>query len=128
VLTVTDDPDRSPWFRFGAYDLTLPREVAWDLRVMAASVDLDLRMLRLTSMRVEAATGRVVLGVPEGEAAVTIAGNLEVSVRGDVPVSVAGTTRVPDDWTVEDGVATGPADGSGWRIVVESGSVRIMSR
>ena len=97
-------------------------------RMQVASVDLDFRSVRLTSLRVEAATGRVLLGFPAGEALVEVVGDVEVSVPAEAAVTVVGTTRVPAGWSIGADGASAPVGGAGWRIVAEAGSVRIVSR
>jgi hypothetical protein len=126
VLTVTDDPTRSPWFRFGVFDLSLTPGVIWELRVRVAHFDMDLREVEVGGGRLEAATGRVLLGNPSGDVTLEVAGNIEISVPPDAQGTALGTTRVPDGWFVEDPAS--PAEWTGWRIVVVSGSVRISSR
>ncbi len=126
VLTVTDDPTRSPWFRFGVFDMSLTPGVIWDLRVSVAHFEMDLREVEIAGGRLEAATGRVMLGDPSGDVTLEVAGNLEISVPPDTQGTAVGTTRVPAGWTVE--VPGGHTEWTGWRIVVVSGSVRISSR
>jgi hypothetical protein len=128
ALTVTDDPARSPWFRFGEFRVTLPEDVVWDVRVTVAGFDVDLSQLRLSGGRFQAAIGRLVLGPPGGAVTVEVAGDVEVSVPEGVPVVVVGTTRVPDGWAVSDTGATAPVTGEGWTIRAVSGSVRIVDR
>lgn len=128
ALTITDDPDRSPWFRFGAYDISLPTGPVWDVRMRVETLDADLRDLAVSGGRLEAATGRVVLGRPDGEVLVSVVGDLEIWVPGDVPAVAEGATETPPDWVIDGNTATAPVAGAGWRLVVESGSVRIVSR
>ena len=126
VLTVTDDPSRSPWFRFGVFDMSLTPGVIWDLRVSVAHFEMDLREVDVAGGRLEAATGRLLLGNPNGDVTLEVAGNIEISVPSDVQGTAVGTTRVPEGWSVEDSAS--PGQWTGWRIVVVSGSVRISSR
>lgn len=128
ALVVTDDPDRSPWFRFGEYRISLDSGIAWDLRIRVGGLDADVSEVDVAGARFEASTGRVALGAPSAPTTVEIAGNIEVSVPAGVAVTVAGTTRVPSDWIVDGEGATAPVDGDGWTIRVLSGSVRIVSR
>lgn len=128
ALTLTDDPARSPWFRFGEYHVTLPPAVDWNLRIAVSGMDLDLRDVNVVGGRFEAATGRLLLGEPGEPTTVDVAGDIEVSVPPDVPVQVIGSTRVPDTWVVDDNGARAPTSGNGWTIRVVSGSVRIVSR
>ncbi|HSJ28105.1 MAG TPA: hypothetical protein VLB67_07820 [Acidimicrobiia bacterium] len=127
-LTVTDDPARSPWFRFGEYRLTLPQDVVWDVRVTVAGFDIDLSDVTLSGGRFQASSGRLLLGPPGGAVTVEVAGDVEVSVPRDVPVVAVGTTRVPDGWTVSESGATAPVGGEGWTIRAVAGSVRIVDR
>lgn len=127
ALVVTDDRDRSVWFRYGGYRITLPTEVAWDLRVDAGGVDIDLRGLNVTGGRIEARTGRVRLGAPAGPSTLEVRGDLDVTVPPDVAVDVIGSTRVPEGWTTTEDGATAPVDGEGWTIRVTAGSVRILA-
>ncbi len=126
VLTVTDDPSRSPWFRFGAFDLSLTPGVIWDLRVSVAHFEMDLREVEVAGGRLDATAGRVLLGHPSGDVTLEVAGNIEISVPADVQGTAVGANTVPDGWSVED--ASAPTERTGWRIVVVSGSVRISSR
>jgi hypothetical protein len=128
ALTLTDDTERSPWFRFGEYRVSLPPAIEWNLRIAVSGMDLDLREVNLVGGRFESATGRLLLGEPEAPASLDVAGDLEVSVPGGVPVRVIGSARVPDDWAVEGNGARAPAAGDGWTIRIVSGSVRIVSR
>lgn len=128
ALTITDAADRSWWFRFGAYDLTLPTATTWTIEVTAASIEADLTALPIAGGRLEASSGQVELGRPAGEASLVIAGNIEITLPADVAATVTGAGDVPSDWTVDGERATSPATGSGWLIVVQSGSVRITTR
>lgn len=128
ALVVTDDPDRSPWFRFGEYRISLDSGIAWDLRIRVEGLDADVSQVDVVGARFEASTGRVVLGAPSAPTTVEIAGDIEVSVPAGVAVTVIGSTRVPSDWTVDGEDATAPVVGEGWTIRVLSGSVRIVSR
>ena len=128
ALSLTDDTARSLWFRFGEYRLTLPPDIEWNLRLAVSGMDLDLRTVDLVGGRFEAATGQILLGEPSAPTNLDVAGDIEISVPGDVPVQVIGSTRVPDDWTIEGNGGRGPTDGDGWTIRVVSGSVRIVSR
>jgi hypothetical protein len=128
ALTLTDDTARSPWFRFGEYRITLPPAIEWNLRIAVSGMDLDLRDVNVVGGRFESATGHLVLGEPDSPTTVDVAGDIEVSVPRDIPVQVIGSTRVPDDWAVEDDGARSPTAGDGWTIRVVSGSVRIVSR
>lgn len=128
AVTVTDDRETSPWFRYGEYEIALPSSSAWDLQISVASVDLDLTNVMVRGGRVEAATGRIELGVPTQAATLRITGAIEVTVPADVPVRVSGTTAVPDDWQTDGDDAVSGIEGDGWTILAESGSVRIVSR
>lgn len=128
AVTVTDDREASPWFRYGEYEIDLPSSSAWDLRIAVASVDLDLSGVTVSGARIEAATGRIVLGTPTQAATIRLTGAIEVSVPPDVPVRVTGTTSVPDDWQTDGDDAVSGIEGDGWTIIAESGSVRIVSR
>ena len=127
-LTLTDDTDVSPWFRFGEYRVTVPAVVAWTMRISVSGIDLDLRDVNLVGGRFQAATGQILLGMPEAPAGLDLAGDIEVSVPAEAPVRVIGSTSVPDDWVVEGDGARAPVTGDGWTIRVVSGSVRIVSR
>ena len=128
ALTLTDDPARSPWFRFGEFRVTLPSDIEWNLRIAVSGMDLDLRDVNVVGGRFESATGKLVLGEPDAPASLDVAGDIEVSVPSDVPVRVIGSTRVPDDWAVDGNGARAPVAGDGWTIRAVSGSVRIVSR
>lgn len=127
AVTVTDDREASPWFRYGKYEIGLPSSASWDLQLVVASVDLDLTEVMVSGGRVEAATGRILLGVPTQAATIRLTGAIEVSVPAGVPVRVSGTTAVPDDWQTDGDDAVSGVDGEGWTIIAESGSVRIVS-
>lgn len=128
-LTLTDDQERSVWFRFGVFDITLPADVSWDLTLEGATIDADLSALDVTALAMTAPHGTVTLGAPSGPASVAIDGDFDLSVPDGAAVTVtgAGTATVPADWTVEDGTAT-TGSGDGWMIVVRSGTVRITTR
>lgn len=127
AVTVTDDR-ASPWFRYGEYEISLPASAFWDLQLAVASVDLDLTDVSVSGARIEADTGRVVLGVPDQAATLRLTGAIEVSVPAGVPVRVSGTTAVPEGWQTDGDDAVSGVDGEGWTIIAESGSVRIVSR
>lgn len=128
ALIVTDDRDRSPWFRFGGYRISLDSGIGWDLRIRVGGLDADVSQVDVVGARFEAPTGRVALGTPSVPTTVEVAGDIEVSVPAGVAVTVIGSTRVPSDWIVDGEDATAPVDGDGWTIRVLSGSVRIVSR
>ena len=128
AVTVTDDREASAWFRFGEYAISLPTVSSWDLQIGVTSVDLDLTNITVSGARIEAATGRILLGRPAQAATLRLTGAIEVSVPADVPVRVSGTTAVPDDWQTDGDDAVSGVDGDGWTIIAESGSVRIVSR
>lgn len=127
-LVVTDDRDRSRWFRFGEYRVSLPPDVRWDLQIRVASVDLDLSSVPVDGGRIEAATGRIVLGPVSEATLLSVDGDVEVLVPAGTPVRVNGTTAVPSDWVVDGDDAVAPVAGDGWVIRAESGAVRIVSR
>ena len=128
ALTVTDDPDRSPWFRFGAYDVSLTENTVWDLRLQVSAIDLDLRDVALSGAQIEAVRGRIVLGQPPQAVTLELSGDIEVSVPSGVPVTVTGATRVPSDWILDGDDARSPAAGEGWTVRVVAGSIRIVGR
>lgn len=128
ALTVTHDPTRSLWFRFGEYGVTLPPGLAWDLRIAVAGIDLDLRDTEVVGGRLEAGTGTVLLGLPSAPVTLEVAGDIEVSVPADGAVTVIGASSVPDGWAGDGQTATAPVEGDGWTIRATAGSVRIVSR
>jgi len=127
-LTLTDDPDRSVWFRFGTFEVTLPSSPSWNLQLEGKRIEADLRSVTVTAVTLRAPTGSVQLGPPPGGVVVEVEGDFDMSVPSDVPVTVMGPATVPGGWTVNGDTAHSPTDGAGWRIVVGSGSVRIATR
>lgn len=128
ALTVTDDQDRSRWFRFGAYGVSLSEGTLWDLRLRVSTVDLDLTDVALSGAQIEAVRGRILLGEPTQAATLELSGDIEVAVPSGVPVTVTGATRVPANWIVDGEDARAPTDGDGWTVRVVEGSVRIVDR
>lgn len=128
ALVVTDNTDTSPWFRFGEYRVTLDPDVTWDLRFRVTGLDLNLSEIPVSGGSLVATAGRVTLGAPPSPATLEVSGDIEISVPSNLAVTVVGSTRVPDDWTVEGLGAMSPVSGDGWTIRVVSGSVRILSR
>lgn len=124
-LAVSDDVERSVWFRFGSWDVDVPSSISWDMRVTAATVDADLTDLTVSRVELVVDSGVVRLGTTTSSAVVEVDGTMTVVVPSGSPVTVVGEADVPAGWSATDGGAASPADGVGWLIEVVGGSVRI---
>jgi hypothetical protein len=110
-------PDR--WYRFSGWLIDLAPDLAWSLDLAAPAVDVDLRGVSVTSVRV-AGSGTVRLG--DGAGRLQVSGELVVEVPSGVPATVEGEAVVPADWAREDGRSRAPVAGEGWILVVGEGS------
>jgi hypothetical protein len=113
------------WLRFAGWEVYLNPETDWNLALSAPQITADLRMVNVASLTVSG-QGEIQLGEASGLTDIAVQGTFTVGVPDQAPVEVIGATVVPQDWTVDEGVAWSGQRSAGWRITVaEGGSVQI---
>jgi hypothetical protein len=125
MIDVTlEEPADPGLYTYAGWDLALAPLPAWTLSLDGA-VEADLRALTIEELTLGGA-GTVVLGTPDGETPVTVAGGFRIVVPDATPVRVVGTASVPSSWVLTDEGAMTPGGGEGWLItVVGEGSLTV---
>jgi len=108
--------DQAGWFASSGWRLDISRVTAWELSIVAAEIDADLRGVPVRSLDLEA-DGIVQLGSPVGELLVNVAGDLRLVVPTGVAVEVEGAAVIPEGWEPTETGARFEADGPVIKIV-----------
>lgn len=119
VRVVEGDPGR--WFGTAGWRLVLAAGPNWVLDLTSAEVELDLRSLLLSGLRV-VGTGEVSLPPVDAEVPVRLGGRLTVSIPPGTGTEVTGPASVPTGWEVTDTGWRSPTRRPGYVVTVTQGA------
>ena len=98
TVRLGEGPDPG-WFGSGGWNVSVSTSPEWEVTVRAASLEADLTMVRLNSLRV-VADGRIRLAAPSGDVPIRAGGELVLELPSDASVEVTGPVRVGPGWEV----------------------------